>query len=440
MDFFTACLNGDIDFAINVVNTIDLKSDVAKINLLTSIVFNRKTVVKRFLELNIPVKFSEQGLIYAVYLGKIEIVELFLNNKIDVNCENDKGETPLFNALVNEKKDVLQMLVSAGVQKDVLFYNKITPLMIATCKKDKEIIDLFINSESSNLNGVNHENSSIPEAKEKEKWLNLLKTNIDEFNLFKKILPKNETIDLSYCDLTNMNLKEADLLRCDLSFCDFSNSEINLKFTLSRLEKTNFKNAIYDKNSYDAKHIPFIEALWEGEKEWNKKTKEEILIYLMYFDFSKKNFENYNLKNVNFTFSNLSYCDFSKAKFKDTHLDKTILNNAIFKKAFLNKVFFDNSIINKSTFDGTVFEFCDFKFAKVKDSSFDFVFFKSYELFHNTVFENCTFDNSSFLNSSLIDTKFINCSFKNTKFDKTDLEFACFENCDLTNSKTKLYN
>lgn len=57
---------------------------------------------------------GETPLYLAAFNGRKDVVELLLANKADVNTKNNKGETPLHSAAIMGCKDVAELLRQHG--------------------------------------------------------------------------------------------------------------------------------------------------------------------------------------------------------------------------------------------------------------------------------------------------------------------------------------
>ncbi|KAK1244454.1 hypothetical protein MKX07_003253 [Trichoderma sp. CBMAI-0711] len=75
----------------------------------------------------------------------LELVKLLLDSKdIDLNAQADTGDTALMLAVQEQRKDVVEALLEAGVDPELATTNDITPLERAITTSNIEIFDLLI--------------------------------------------------------------------------------------------------------------------------------------------------------------------------------------------------------------------------------------------------------------------------------------------------------
>ena len=87
----------------------------------------------------------------ASYGGHKEIVELMLEKGANINIRDEKGTTPLINAVVGNKPEIVKLLLDHGADANIIIPNEkgeitdITALKIARVKGYSEIIKLLEN-------------------------------------------------------------------------------------------------------------------------------------------------------------------------------------------------------------------------------------------------------------------------------------------------------
>jgi ankyrin repeat protein len=87
-------------------------------------------------------KFLNTPLILAAYNGHVDAVRLLLEHNADVNSQNDRGRTPLHNAIrcdrfKADRPQIVQLLLKHGANANIRNYNKRrTPLHLASKRAD----------------------------------------------------------------------------------------------------------------------------------------------------------------------------------------------------------------------------------------------------------------------------------------------------------------
>lgn len=98
---------------------------------------------------SVPVLLSnrdEKGktpLHYAVQSGRIELVELLIDNKADINAKDANGQTPLHIAVKEGQTNVLELLLGKGADVNIRDETGRTPLGWASADKDKYIVNVL---------------------------------------------------------------------------------------------------------------------------------------------------------------------------------------------------------------------------------------------------------------------------------------------------------
>lgn len=70
----------------------------------------------------------------AATIGETDIVALLLQNGGQINMSNDRGETPLLVAVINENFSTVKYLIESGAYVDATNQNGDTPLHVACIK------------------------------------------------------------------------------------------------------------------------------------------------------------------------------------------------------------------------------------------------------------------------------------------------------------------
>ena len=108
-------------------------------------------------------------------IGKIENVKILLENKINVNCQNEQGETPLHIAISKDDIELINLLIKYEPDTSLATYKEgLTAMNYAEFRGDKKIIEIIeeltekqkkkkIQNEIANCisNGLNNINENI---------------------------------------------------------------------------------------------------------------------------------------------------------------------------------------------------------------------------------------------------------------------------------------
>jgi ankyrin repeat protein len=85
-------------------------------------------------------------LYYACQKGSIEIVQLLLNYKADVNVQDENGDTPLYSACLNKHPEIVKLLINNNANVNAQNKNGSTPLHTACLWEYYEIAVTLIKS------------------------------------------------------------------------------------------------------------------------------------------------------------------------------------------------------------------------------------------------------------------------------------------------------
>ncbi len=107
-------------------------------------------------DVNAKTKYGTTVLCTAIEDGpfrgaSVEIVELFLTNGADINAQNNYGQTALYAAIGGDpytkgRVKMVELLLNHGVDVNSIVCpkKKLTPLLLAVIKKEKEIVKLLL--------------------------------------------------------------------------------------------------------------------------------------------------------------------------------------------------------------------------------------------------------------------------------------------------------
>ena len=80
---------------------------------------------------------------YAVMRGNPEILQLLLSKGVDVNSRTKNGTTPLHTAVLYNRYEVAETLLNKGAEVDAKSSSGATPLAIATTARNRDIAELL---------------------------------------------------------------------------------------------------------------------------------------------------------------------------------------------------------------------------------------------------------------------------------------------------------
>ncbi|WP_162146799.1 ankyrin repeat domain-containing protein [Acholeplasma granularum] len=80
---------------------------------------------------------------YATRTTNIQLIEYFINQKLDTNLLNDYFETPLFNAVRFSTKEVILLLLKYDAYIDIMNRRYETPYILAKLDRNDDITDLL---------------------------------------------------------------------------------------------------------------------------------------------------------------------------------------------------------------------------------------------------------------------------------------------------------
>ncbi|MDP1880035.1 MAG: ankyrin repeat domain-containing protein [Parachlamydiaceae bacterium] len=104
-------------------------------------------------------KYGYTPLMGAVYKGNIEIVKLFISAGAELEAYDNQGNTPFMYAFYGseEKKSIVEFLLSLNVNTEIMNSQEQTPLILATlnnhCKSMELLIEFGVNIEAKGKSG-----------------------------------------------------------------------------------------------------------------------------------------------------------------------------------------------------------------------------------------------------------------------------------------------
>jgi len=79
---------------------------------------------------------------WAASCGDMQLLDICLKNKADLNLAN--GTTPLMEAVICKKKDIVQALLNAGADPNIVRGDNKTALDFAVDNADQEVVYLLL--------------------------------------------------------------------------------------------------------------------------------------------------------------------------------------------------------------------------------------------------------------------------------------------------------
>jgi len=135
------------------LNDIDI--DIEAQDHFGSPFINNAIVTKdiRYVELflNKGAKVTNDELLLASFWGSKKIVKLFLNYDVDVNCNNDNGQSPLMRASQTNSIDVMLLLLDNGANIEQQDKDGHTALTLACVVNNSEAVS-FLLKRGANIN------------------------------------------------------------------------------------------------------------------------------------------------------------------------------------------------------------------------------------------------------------------------------------------------
>jgi ankyrin repeat protein len=140
---------------LNLIRLLDEKQSFHKLKM------KYDRLVSEGVNINYTDRDQNTLLIKSIKLGFYKFTKLLLcNDKIDINCRNSNGLTPITVGLfhmddISYQKQICKLLIKKGADLDIEKYGNITPLIYAIQKGDLEIVKLLLSVEKRH-NYKNH--------------------------------------------------------------------------------------------------------------------------------------------------------------------------------------------------------------------------------------------------------------------------------------------
>ena len=110
---------------------------------------------------------KENAFLEAAEKGDIATLETLISGKVNVNIQNDHGNTALHWAAARGHTDSLELLIKAGAGLDIQDYGRYTALHLAAYYGHTDIVELLIKADA-NLNIPNNRGKTALTLAEEE--------------------------------------------------------------------------------------------------------------------------------------------------------------------------------------------------------------------------------------------------------------------------------
>ena len=481
MDFFDACIKGDIESAEKIMADFAINTQEALKAFLFAIAFGHKPLVAKFIISGIDKKSQEEGLVYAVYMSKPDVAEMLLKNGTNPDCRNEKGETALIRAVINERSDIARMLISKGAGKDVPGRNNITPLMIACSRGNAQLVNLFIECgiNATTYDGVTSimiasmwghdriiknllENGANKDMADSRGWTALTYAVYEKkpnaaaaldcpnarkdnpvFNFHNAILPppsaKLAWVSMMKKSVDDFNIAKKmtpyghllDLSNADLSGLYLKDAELS-ECDLSNVDFTNTEIPLYKVLKSRIKGIKIHQAKYEHSESDEEKLA---IIQAMW-----KGPEEWNRTVAGKKLVTLMLCFFTHAD-----LGNADLQNAYFDYSDFSFSNLSGCIFKDTNFPLTMFRQTSFRNAELNRTSFEEAYIDE-SCFEGAKTEFCNFKKAQIMKSSFAGAQFLrydlfheavvrNCNFENTVLKNASFIHAELSHCSFRGAK-----
>tara|TARA_Y100001970_G_scaffold268653_1_gene360190 strand:- start:1499 stop:2251 length:753 start_codon:yes stop_codon:yes gene_type:complete len=149
---FSAARNGDLDKVKNALSNgadVNAKNSNGTTALIRASAYGRKEIVSYLLEqpdidmnaTDTPVGWT--ALLYGILNNRPDIVEILLKKGVDVNVKDSEGYTALITASDMGRTDIVEMLLENGANMNETNNYDETALMVAREKGRTEIVELL---------------------------------------------------------------------------------------------------------------------------------------------------------------------------------------------------------------------------------------------------------------------------------------------------------
>jgi ankyrin repeat protein len=160
---YKACFNGSLNIATVLVNAgadVNLKSTDGFTPLYAAVQNKHKPVVEYLLSkgARIDEKIGQKGvtaLYQACFIGSLDVVKVLVDAGADVNLKSTEEYTPLFIAIQNNHKSVIEYILSKGARvNETNGQYHDTPLHKACESGSLEVVKILVNA-GADINAVN---------------------------------------------------------------------------------------------------------------------------------------------------------------------------------------------------------------------------------------------------------------------------------------------
>jgi len=127
----------DFNISVNGLNLIHEALLQSNVNIdILKLLINHKVDINALSKYGTPLSI-------AIESGRVDIVKLLIDNGVDVNKLS--GIYPIFKAILSKNSDIVNLLLDSKADTNVLYYENITPLMLAVKYSNYSICERLIN-------------------------------------------------------------------------------------------------------------------------------------------------------------------------------------------------------------------------------------------------------------------------------------------------------
>jgi len=214
-------------------------------------------------------------------------------------------------------------------------------------------------------------------------------------------------INLSGCDLSNLEFQDQNLSSADLSFTNLQNIKLdNVKLQNAILSSANLKNAKL--TNVDISGADLGSVILEGTILQDIKATNANLKVV--------NFKGAKISNTTFEHANLE-----RAYFENIDLSNIIFTNTNLKSAFFKNVNLSNAKLSHSNLQLAIFENVDLSNSDLRNA-----------IVWKTLFNHTNLEGANMVSSDLYDSRFISSSMNNADLRNSKISYSNFTESNLS--------
>ena len=183
-----------------LLTCLGTNAQTQKVSIFESAEETRRQIKAGF-DVNTRYEYNSTPLIYASMLGLEDIVQVLIDANAQVNLVDDSESTALHEAARNTDLDIVKMLVNAGAIVDKKNIYDRTPLHVATVYGRVAVVEYLV-SKGADVNAVDFRGSSVLHRARSRIKLARNREKIE------KLLIKHGAVDVSNSTLRDVPLEE----------------------------------------------------------------------------------------------------------------------------------------------------------------------------------------------------------------------------------------